>query len=100
VNQSPADILAAIKASVDKMVEETQAKIALVAATIQGLPARVARIEELLLAVVRDKADTPTFVMSDEARLERDRIAQQVTALRREVEMRADLEQKRKEGGA
>jgi len=90
MNQSPADILAAIKASVDKMVEETQAKIALVAATIQGLPARVARLETLLLALLEMKADQllPALV-SPEERERRERIAREFADLQTDVEARS-----------
>lgn len=90
MNQSPADILAAIKASVDKMVEETQARIALVAATIQGLPDRVARLETLLIALLELKADQPLpALVSPEERERREQIVRQFADLQTDVEARS-----------
>ena len=89
MNQSPADILAAIKASVDRMVEETQARIALVAATIQWLPARVARLETLLIALLELKADQPLpALVSPEERERREQIVRQFAELQTDVEAR------------
>lgn len=110
MNQTPANILAALKTSVDGIVARVDEKLALYASgleamarVVKGQDTRVARLETLVLALLECKADQPLpALVSEEERRRRERIVRQFADLQTDVEARVghgDVAQKRKESG-
>jgi len=107
MNQSPADILAAIKASVDGMLQSVDRRIHALASGLEILSklgqqdnARLDRLERAALMMLTTQ-NPPSFAerqaMADEIRAGINERAQQRKGMLESA--RADLEQKRKEGG-